>query len=83
MSIGVDGYFVRETGRPIIAVFPPCISNCAILKQGEQATGNYSAIDGYSAKSTSATIMWWKYQVETNGTRTPIGALQTVDVKLN
>ena len=77
------GYLLVETGRPIIALFPPCASNCSRLKQGEQTVVNFNQISGYSDKTTSASLLWWKYQVEANGTLTAIGAIQTVEIKLN
>ena len=77
------GYLVVDKDQAVIALYPPCLSNCQTLRQGESVTINYSAIAGYTARSTEAIVMWWKYVPRADGSLTPEGGIQTVKVRLD
>lgn len=76
------GYMVIEKNQAIVAMFPPCATNCAILRQGESIAVPYAQIGGYAPQSTDAMVMWWKYAVRTDGSRVPEGSMQIVNIKL-
>lgn len=79
----VVGYMVVDKDQAVIALYPPCGQNCPTLKQGESATLNYTSIGGYTAASREAHVMWWKYVRRADGSLTPEGGVQTVNVRLD
>lgn len=78
----VVGYLVLDSGMATIALFPPCGSNCAKLVQGDSVTVPYSAIGGYTPKSTEARVLWWTYRRLADGTLEPQGGVNTIRVRL-
>lgn len=76
------GYMVVDKDQMVVALYPPCGSNCPIVVQGATATVPYTQISGYTSQSTHAVVMWWRMTVRTDGTRVPEGAVQTIQVQL-
>lgn len=76
------GYLVVDKNQMVVALYPPCGSNCPVIVQGAIATVPYSQISGYTNQSTHAVVMWWRYTVRADGTRVAEGAVQTTTVQL-
>lgn len=76
------GYMVVDKDQMVVALYPPCGSNCPIVVQGATASVLYAQISGYTNKSTHAVVMWWRYTTRADGTRVPEGAMQTTTVQL-
>ena len=76
------GYMVVDKDLMVVAMFPPCGTNCPRLVQGAQLTVPYSAISGYTDKSTEVMVMWWTYTRAADGTLQPTGAMQSRLVRL-
>ncbi|MEO7998170.1 MAG: hypothetical protein ABI852_12035 [Gemmatimonadaceae bacterium] len=76
------GYMVIEKNQVTVAMFPPCVSNCQVLKQAESATVPFTQIVGYTPQATDATVLWWKYAIRTDGTLVPEGSMQSTSIKL-
>jgi hypothetical protein len=55
------GYLVLEKNMAIVAMFPPCTSNCTTLAQGGETSIRYEDIPGYSAVAREAIVYWWMY----------------------
>lgn len=79
----VVGYMVVDKDQAVIALYPPCGQNCPTLKQGESVILNYTSIGGYTAASRDAHVMWWTYVKRADGSLTPEGGVQTVNVRLD
>jgi hypothetical protein len=78
----VVGYMIVDKDQAVIALYPPCAADCPNLVQGATTTVAYSAIGGYTSKSTEATVMWWTYRRNADGTLRAEGAINTMHVKL-
>lgn len=78
----VVGYMVVEKDMGVVAMFPPCGERCPTIAQGASASVMYRDIAGYSDQATDAIVMWWTYAPGRNGTLTPQGAVNTVQVRL-
>lgn len=76
------GYMVVDKDMMVVAMFPPCGTNCPKLVQGAQVTVPYSAVSGYTDKSTEVMVMWWTYARAADGTMQPTGAMQSRLVRL-
>lgn len=79
----VVGYMVVDKDQAVVALYPPCGQNCPTLRQGESIALSYTAISGYTAASREARVMWWKYVRRADGSLTPEGGVQTVNVRLD
>ena len=78
----VVGYMVVEKNQMVVALYPPCGTDCPKLVQGAQITLPYASIAGYTNAATDAIVMWWRYTRAADGTLTPSGAVQTIAVRL-
>ena len=78
----VVGYMVVEKNQMVVALYPPCGTDCPKLVQGAQITLPYASIAGYTNAATDAIVMWWRYARAADGTLTPSGAVQTIAVRL-
>ncbi len=78
----IVGYMVVTRDVAVIAMFPPCASNCTTLAQGATVAVPFDKISGYSDKTTEAIVMWWKYQRNADGTLTAIEAVNSTRVAL-
>lgn len=78
----VVGYMVVEKNQMVVAMYPPCASNCPTLVQGASATIPYANIGGYTSSATEVMVMWWTYTKAADGTLQATGAVQTKNVKL-
>ncbi|MBC8090127.1 MAG: hypothetical protein H7Z40_22955 [Phycisphaerae bacterium] len=76
------GYMVVDKNQMVVALYPPCGSNCPVVVQGAVANVPYSQISGYTNQSTHAVVMWWRYTLRADGTRVADGAVQTTTVQL-
>lgn len=76
------GYMVVDKDQMVVALYPPCNTQCPMVKQGETVSVPYSQINGYTSKSTDAVVLWWKYTRRADGTLAPEGAMQNTNVKL-
>jgi hypothetical protein len=76
------GYMVVDKDLMVVAMFPPCGTNCPKLVQGAQVTVPYSALSGYTDKSTEVMVMWWTYARAADGSLQPTGAMQSRLVRL-
>ena len=76
------GYMVVDKNQMVIALYPPCGTNCPVVVQGAIATLPYTQISGYTNQSTHAVVMWWRYTLRADGTRVAEGAVQTTTVQL-
>lgn len=74
----VIGYLVVEKDMAIVAMFPPCTSNCTTLVQGGEATVRYEDIPGYSSEAREAIVYWWRYGTDGR----PMGAMASETVRL-
>ena len=79
----VVGYMVVDKDQAVIALYPPCGQNCPTLRQGESVALNYTSIGGYTTVSREAHVMWWKYVKRADGSLTPEGRVQSVNVRLD
>ncbi len=79
----VVGYMVVDNDQAVVALYPPCGQNCPTLRQGESVALNYASIGGYTAASREAHVMWWKYVRRADGSLTPEGGVQSVNVRLD
>lgn len=79
----VVGYMVVDKDQMVIALYPPCNASCPLLVQGASVSVPYSAISGHTAASREAVVMWWKYVRRADGTLTPDGGMQSVNVRLD
>jgi hypothetical protein len=57
----VIGYLVVEKNMAIVALFPPCTTDCKTLVQGAEVSISYQDIPGYSPGATEAIVYWWTY----------------------
>lgn len=78
----IVGYMVVTKDVAVIAMFPPCSSNCSTLAQGATVGVPFDKISGYNDKTTEAIVMWWKYQRNADGTLTAIEAVNSTRVAL-
>lgn len=78
----VVGYLVVDKDMATVALFPPCSAQCPTLVQGASATVNYSAIAGFTTRSTEAIVMWWKYRRNADGTLTAIEGVNSTRITL-
>ncbi len=78
----VVGYIVVDKDMAVVAVFPPCVSQCATLVQGASITVPYTNISGYKSTSTEAIVMWWTYTRAADGTLQATGGVQSTKVTL-
>lgn len=76
------GYMAVDKDQMVVALYPPCGTNCPIVTQGQTASVPFSQISGYTSKSTEAVVMWWKYTQRADGSLTPEGAVQTTRISL-
>jgi len=76
------GYLALDKNQMVVALYPPCGTNCPVLVQGAIATIPYPQISGYTNQSTHAAVLWWRYTVRADGTRAAEGAVQTTLVQL-
>lgn len=78
----IVGYMVVDKDMATVALFPPCGQQCPTVVQGASKSVAYSAIAGYTNRSTEAIVMWWTYTRAANGTLTPQGGVQTTRIRL-
>ncbi len=78
----VVGYMVVDKDEMVIALYPPCNTQCPTLVQGASVQVPYSQISGYTAQSTEAVVMWWTYRRQADGSLRPEGAVQTTRIRL-
>lgn len=78
----IVGYMVVDKDQMVVALFPPCGSQCPTLAQGTTATVNYSNISGYTSKSTVAIVMWWTYTRAADGSLQAQGGVQSKRITL-
>jgi hypothetical protein len=76
------GYMVVDKNQLVVALYPPCGEQCAAVVQGASANVPFSQISGYTPESTEATVMWFRYQIRTDGKKVPEGAVQMTHIKL-
>lgn len=79
----VVGYMAVDKNQMVIALYPPCGQRCPMLRQGESVVVDFSGIGGYTPASREANVMWWKYVLRPDGSLTPDGGVQTVNVRLD
>ncbi len=78
----IVGYMVVDKDQMVIALFPPCGSQCPTLVQGASATVSYASISGYTSKSTEAIVMWWTYARAADGSLQAQGGVQSKKISL-
>jgi len=78
----IVGYMVLEKDQIVIALFPPCGSQCPTLVQGASATVSYASISGYTPKSSEAVVLWWTYARAADGSLQAQGAVQSKKISL-
>jgi hypothetical protein len=78
----VVGYMVVDKDQMVIALYPPCNTQCPTLAQGASVQVPYSQIGGYTAQSTEAIVMWWTYRRQADGSLRPESAVQTTRIRL-
>ncbi len=78
----VVGYLVVDKNQMVVALYPPCGQQCPTLVQGAQVGIPYSSVSGYTAESREATVMWWTYTREADGSLKATGGVQTKTVRL-
>jgi hypothetical protein len=76
------GYLAVDENQVIIAMYPPCVT-CTKLAPGGTVVIPYASIDGYTANSRVAKVLYWSYIPGPNGTPVASGPINTVDVRLN
>lgn len=76
------GYMVVDKDQAVVALYPPCNSQCPTLAQGDRVQVPYSQISGYTDASTEAIVMWWTYRREADGSLRPESAVQTTRIAL-
>jgi hypothetical protein len=76
------GFMVVDKDQMVVAMYPPCGDNCPKLVQGAQLSIPYSAIGGYTSRSTEAVVMWWTYTRQADGSLKATGAVQTKNIRL-
>ena len=76
------GYMVVDKDQMVVAMYPPCGDNCPKLAQGAQVAIPYTNIGGYTNASTEATVMWWTYTRQADGSLKATGAVQTKNIRL-
>jgi hypothetical protein len=81
-TASVVGYMVVDKDMAVLAVFPPCTTQCPTLIQGASATVPYSSIAGYTTSSTEAIVMWWTYIRAADGTLQATGGVQSAKITL-
>lgn len=74
----VVGYLVVEKNMAIVAMFPPCASDCQTLVQGGEVSIRYQDIPGYSADAREVMVYWWTYGPDGR----PGGAMSSETVRL-
>ncbi len=77
------GYRVVEKNQMLVALYPPCTSECKKLAQGATATVSYTAIDGYTSSAREANLVYWTYVPGPNGTLVADGPIQTIGIQLD
>ncbi|MBL0938821.1 MAG: hypothetical protein IBJ03_07995 [Gemmatimonadaceae bacterium] len=78
----VVGYMVVDKDQMVIALYPPCNTQCPTIVQGASVQVPYSQISGYTDKSTEAVVMWWTYRRQADGSLRPESAVQTTRIGL-
>lgn len=78
----VVGYMVVDTDQMVVALYPPCGSQCPLLVQGASIAVPYAQIGGYTERSTAANVLWWTYRRAADGTLQPESAVQTTRIRL-
>lgn len=74
----VIGYLVMEKDVAIVAIFPPCTTNCKTLVQGGEVAVRYEDIAGYTPAAREAIVYWWMYGPDGR----PEGGTSSVVVRL-
>ncbi len=77
------GYLAIDEQQMLVALYPPCLNNCSKLVPGGSITIPYASIDGYTAKSRVAKVLYWSYIPGPNGTSVVSGPINTLDVRLD
>lgn len=78
----VVGYLIVDKDMATVALFPPCTTQCPTIVPGASATVNYSAIAGYTTRSTEAIVMWWKFRRNADGSLTAIEGVNSTKITL-
>ena len=73
---------IVEKHQMVVALFPPCGSQCPTLVQGQTVAVPYTSIAGYTNAATEALVMWWTYTRAADGSMQATGAVQTKTVRL-
>ncbi len=77
------GYRVVDKDQAIIMLYPPCTLDCKTLVQGATVEIPYSAIDGYTPRSTQAIVLYWTYVPGPDGKPVADGPIHSLNVNLN
>lgn len=78
----VVGYMVVDKDQMVVALYPPCNTQCPTIEQGASVQVPYSKIGGYTDASTEAVVMWWTYRRQADGSLRPESAVQTTRIGL-
>ncbi len=76
------GYMVVDKDQMVIALYPPCGTQCPTIVQGAQASINYADISGYTSASIEAIVLWWTYTRAADGTLRPTSGVYSTRVTL-
>ncbi len=76
------GYVAMDSTMMMAALFPPGGLNPPTLEPGSQTVLPFESITGYSAETTVASVLWWTYSPDPDGTTDPDGFVHSTDVRL-